>query len=731
MLLRDLTHDILPPRAVLLSDDVVLMVVPHAGDSSMVGHPGLVPPYGTVAVQSAAGSHCIAAMRLPAKAKGGAWPGGSMAQEGLAATLGSDAIELADELDPASCRRLLGFLLGFCRTAFGLAADAGFTDTCIRLARLCARDAGTAEPIARATPAWMVLSGVTAPPDATLYLLGADRVRHSAAPAMGGGSEPHLSGLQLVEPVRNGDLLLALCDQPLLWTVQGAANALPDVLQQAPGGQQALSGPAGGALRTACLRALAPAGGPAAALLREMQVLAPAAPRRHDDPARPLGAALEIVLPDGAGGIFLRGWLRDPLQLIAGAELRTPVATAFIAPGQLHRFHRSDIASRYAKAAFPLQHRQVGFVAHVPDPSGGFCAQPSLALRLRSGNAIEVTAPLRQLPPAAARDVVLSCVPPELVTPAMLDACLAPAAAALHRQAMTARGAVDVVQIGALVRQPTVTMLVPLYRNLDFLRFQAAALAADPECRRAELIYVLDSPEQRVELEFLLRGLHGLHGLAFTMVVMPCNLGFAAAINAGAALARGPALLLLNSDVVPARAGWLGAMRAALAGSGVGAVGPKLLFDDGSIQHAGLYFERDADGMWFNAHYHKGMPRHWPAAQRRRRVPGVTGAALMVRRGLFEAVGGLCEDYIIGDFEDSDLCLWLHGAGAGIVYVPEAELFHFERRSIGLHAGYSDTLASLYNRRLHHRRWDGTIATLMARRAHRLRSNSAPNAVAA
>ncbi len=76
--------------------------------------------------------------------------------------------------------------------------------------------------------------------------------------------------------------------------------------------------------------------------------------------------------------------------------------------------------------------------------------------------------------------------------------------------------------------------------------------------------------------------------------------------------------------------------------------------------------------------------------------------------------------YIIGDFEDSDLCLRLREAGAGIAYVPEAELFHFERRSIRLHAGYSDTLASLYNRRLHHRRWDGAIAALMARRTHRV-----------
>ncbi len=349
-----------------------------------------------------------------------------------------------------------------------------------------------------------------------------------------------------------------------------------------------------------------------------------------------------------------------------------------------------------------------------PTPPGGACLQPTLALRLGSGAVVEVTAPLRHVPAAAARDAVLACVSPDEVTVELLERCLAPAAAALHRTALSAPRAPDVVRIGAAVRTPAVTIIVPLYRNLDFLRFQLAAFAADPECRAAELVYVLDSPEQRAEVEHLLRGLHALHRLPLTLVVMPSNFGYAAANNAGAAVARGAALLLLNSDVVPAAPGWLAPMRAALAASGVGAVGPKLLFDDGSIQHAGMFFERDADGAWFNAHFHKGMPRHWPAALQRRRVPAVTGAALMLRRSLFEALGGICEDYIIGDYEDSDLCLRVQASGAAIAYVPQAELFHFERRSIRLHAGYARTSAARYNRALHHARWDTAMAALMA-----------------
>ena len=625
--------------------------------------------------------------------------------------LATDPDELADELDPASCRRLLGFLLGFCRSAFALSSDPGFAASCLRLARRCAREGGPASPVAMATTAWTLLSGVRAPSDATLYILGSDHVRHSAAPVTADGS-----GLQLTARAGAGDVILALCDEPLLWVVQAGAARLPDLLAPEGAGSKGLMA----VWRSACLRGLASTGGAAAAMVEELQVRAPATARRHDDPASAIGAALDVAVPDGEGGLFLRGWMRDPMNLVAGAELRTPYGAASVDPSRLHRIRRPDLVARFARAAFRDGEPRPGFIAHLPDPSGGLFAQPTLALRLRSGNVIEVSAALQRLPAAAARDAVLSCIAPDEVTPAMLGDCLVPAAAALHRRAMAGRGVAEVVQIGPAVRLPAISVIVPLYRNLDFLRFQVAAFAADPECRQAELIYVLDSPEQRAETEHMLRGLMLLHRLSFMLVVMPRNLGYAAASNTAAGLARGPCLLLLNSDVVPARPGWLVPMRAALAAPGAGAAGPKLLFDDGSIQHAGLYFARDAEGIWFNAHYHKGMPRHWPAAQLRRRVPGVTGAALLVRRALFEAVGGFCEDYIIGDYEDSDLCLRIRETGAAIAYVPEAELYHFERRSIRLHSGYVRTLASLYNRRLHHGRWGGAMEALMARRAHRV-----------
>jgi GT2 family glycosyltransferase len=193
---------------------------------------------------------------------------------------------------------------------------------------------------------------------------------------------------------------------------------------------------------------------------------------------------------------------------------------------------------------------------------------------------------------------------------------------------------------------------------------------------------------------------------------MPANYGFGAACNAGAALAVGH-LMLLNSDVLPVTAGWLGRLAAALeTSSRIGAVGPKLLYYGDSLQHAGVYFAQDNGGNWRNMHFYKGYPRDYPEANQARSVPGVTGAAILVRRHAFERIGGFTEDYIIADYEDSDLCFKLRAEGFDIWYAPAAELYHFERQSLPFNHAYWRSSASEYNRVLHARLWRHTMAEL-------------------
>ena len=96
-------------------------------------------------------------------------------------------------------------------------------------------------------------------------------------------------------------------------------------------------------------------------------------------------------------------------------------------------------------------------------------------------------------------------------------------------------------------------------------------------------------------------------------------------------------------------------------------------------------------------------------------VAGITGAAMLLDRARFEQVDGFSTHYVIGDYEDSDLCLKLRAQGGEIGYEPRAELYHFERQSIREHAVHDRNLATAHNRRIHQSRWDQAIDRLMAR----------------
>jgi GT2 family glycosyltransferase len=179
-------------------------------------------------------------------------------------------------------------------------------------------------------------------------------------------------------------------------------------------------------------------------------------------------------------------------------------------------------------------------------------------------------------------------------------------------------------------------------------------------------------------------------------------------------------LLLFNSDVLLADDDAITTLLGALRGSRkTAAVGPKLLFANGTIQHAGLTFDQDPRGHVFNRSLYKGYPIDFPAANRACSADALTAACLLVDRRAWDAVGGVSEDYLVGDFEDTDLCLKLRAKGWTLLYEPAVTLHHFERQSIDLHQVHRTSCAEVYNRWLHQTRWfaDGLPAVLKGRTA--------------
>jgi len=154
---------------------------------------------------------------------------------------------------------------------------------------------------------------------------------------------------------------------------------------------------------------------------------------------------------------------------------------------------------------------------------------------------------------------------------------------------------------------------------------------------------------------------------------------FSAAINRGAAHARGSHLLMLNDDIEPIDAGWLRTMLGAAAVPGVGAVGARLLYEDGRVQHAGVVHNREALPFHLQAGEPDGIG-YFGELVLDRAYLAVTAACLLTPLPLFREVGGLSTRFPV-NYNDVDYCLKLWRRGLRSVYAAAAVLHHYESSS--------------------------------------------------
>lgn len=155
--------------------------------------------------------------------------------------------------------------------------------------------------------------------------------------------------------------------------------------------------------------------------------------------------------------------------------------------------------------------------------------------------------------------------------------------------------------------------------------------------------------------------------------------------NFGAKHADGKYLLLLNNDTQVITMNWMEAMLMYAQRADVGAVGAKLYYQDMTIQHAGIVIGLGAHRTAGHTHYkinhdNLGYMGKLCYAQN---VSAVTGACLMVKKSVFDEVGGLDESFKIA-LNDVDFCLRLREKGYVNVFTPFAELYHFESASRGI-----------------------------------------------
>ncbi|MBI5837354.1 MAG: glycosyltransferase [Candidatus Eisenbacteria bacterium] len=248
-------------------------------------------------------------------------------------------------------------------------------------------------------------------------------------------------------------------------------------------------------------------------------------------------------------------------------------------------------------------------------------------------------------------------------------------------------------------KRPDATVVIPAYGKSEWTRQCLASLFSVPAGASFEVVVVdnasVEDPREALA-EFLPR---------IRLIRNPVNVGFARACNQGARAAAGCHVLLLNNDT-EAHPGWLGPLVEALdQDPTVGIAGSKLLFPDGTIQHAGVTVAGNPDfpqGVT-GFHIYQHDPAGAPHVDRPRDFQVVTAACCLVRGELFDALGGFDPAYWNG-FEDVDLCFRARAHGFRVVYRPRSVLTHHE--SMGGPERFS---RMSHNAKVLNARWAGRV----------------------
>ena len=228
--------------------------------------------------------------------------------------------------------------------------------------------------------------------------------------------------------------------------------------------------------------------------------------------------------------------------------------------------------------------------------------------------------------------------------------------------------------------EPSATIVMVTRNNEAYLRRTISGILEKTQSPQLDLV-IVDNGSTDPKAISLLQS--AAKDERVTLLRAPGPFNFAALNNLGAAKARGAVIVFLNNDMEIIEPEWLHELAEPAIDPHVGAVGCKLLYPDGRIQHAGVvvglgvgvgHFDagrRDGEQGWLG----RNLILHEASA--------VSGACLAVERAKFVAVGGFDAVHLPVEFNDIDLCLRLEELGFATLWTPFARIVHFESATRG------------------------------------------------
>jgi O-antigen biosynthesis protein len=245
--------------------------------------------------------------------------------------------------------------------------------------------------------------------------------------------------------------------------------------------------------------------------------------------------------------------------------------------------------------------------------------------------------------------------------------------------------------------EPLVSLLIPTRDMLAVLKPCIDSIIQKTTYQNYEIIILDNGSVESSTLEYFAQ----IHSEDKRVKVIPYDYPFnySAINNFGVKQAKGEVIGLINNDVEVISPEWLTEMVSHALRPEIGCVGAKLYYDDDTIQHAGVIL-----GLGGVAgHSHKYFPRDSSGYFHRLKIiqnlSAVTAACLVVRKAVFEQVGGLEEEGLRIAFNDVDFCLKVREAGYRNLWTPYAELYHHESKS----RGAEDTAEKIerFNKEIH------------------------------
>jgi GT2 family glycosyltransferase len=238
-----------------------------------------------------------------------------------------------------------------------------------------------------------------------------------------------------------------------------------------------------------------------------------------------------------------------------------------------------------------------------------------------------------------------------------------------------------------LDRQPAVSILIPtrgqtgevFFKRVVYVTHCVRSIVSGSTYDNYEIVCVADTSTDPSVLDEM----RAIAGDRLRIVSFDRRFSFSDKINLGAVNSDGEHLLIFNDDMEVVTPDWLERLVMYSSFPGIGAVGARLRWQDGRLQHVGVLFRNGRPNHFYRG-YSGDFPGYFNNVLVANNYLAVTGACLMTPRDLFEEVGGLSTALPV-NFNDMDYCFKLWSGGQRIVYDPDTVLYHFESSSRSPH----------------------------------------------